>query len=476
MRPPLPARAWPSLALFLAACGSLPTGTPASTVVPPANWQGQGGRTPVAAAWWTGFGDATLDRLVDRALANNKDLLIARRRIDEARALLTAQHGAEWPAVDAGIGRQRARSISPVTGAPYLSSATQAEVDISYEVDLWGRLDALDRSAAANLAGSEAARDTLRLAVAAGTTSTYIGLRALDARLALAEQTLGSRRAAIALATEREAHGYTSKLELAQAESEYRATAHAVSQLAVAVQRQEHALCLLLGEPPGAVERGAALVALAQPAAPDIQVPSRLLRQRPDIAQAEAQLVASDAQWAAARAQLLPALRLAASYGAVRSSILRNDPISIWSVGSSILAPLFHGGRLRAQADAASTRRQQALLAYEKTVLTAFGEVEDQLSTLAGLASQTRELEAQHTAVQDALRIARNRHAAGYASYLEELDAQRTLFTVEQTLVQARADLLVSQVNLYRALGGGGPAESRPGTPPGVPRSAAQNP
>jgi NodT family efflux transporter outer membrane factor (OMF) lipoprotein len=302
---------------------------------------------------------------------------------------------------------------------------------------------------------SVAARDAAALSVAAATASAYIGLRALDERLDLARRTLVSREAALSLARSRQQQGYASKLELAQAESEYRATAQAVPQLELAASRTEHALRVLLGATPGAVERGTTLSAIALPALPDAGLPSALLQRRPDVAASEAQLVASDAQLAAAKAQLLPSLRLTASFGTAGASTLHGDPFTLWGLGGSVLAPIFNGGRLRAQVEAGASRRDQALMGYEKTVLTAFAEVEDQLAALSLIERQAIELEAQRAAVQEALRIAHNRFRAGYASYLEELDAQRSLFSVEQLSVQLRADLLSAHVNLYRALGGG---------------------
>jgi NodT family efflux transporter outer membrane factor (OMF) lipoprotein len=259
----------------------------------------------------------------------------------------------------------------------------------------------------------------------------------------------------LSLARSRQQQGYASKLELAQAESEYRATAQAVPQLELAASRTEHALRVLLGATPGAVERGTPLSAIALPALPDAGLPSVLLQRRPDIAVSESQLVASDAQLAAAKAQLLPSLRLTASFGTVGASVWHGDPFTLWSLGGSVLAPIFDGGRLRAQVDASASRRDQALIGYEKTVLTAFAEVEDQLAALSYIVRQENELKAQRSALQEALRIAHNRFRAGYSSYLEELDAQRSLFGAEQLSVQLRADLLSAHVNLYRALGGG---------------------
>jgi outer membrane protein TolC len=166
-------------------------------------------------------------------------------------------------------------------------------------------------------------------------------------------------------------------------------------------------------------------------------------------------VAASDAQLDAARAQMLPALQLSTSLARAGSSVFRGDPFSLWSLGASVLAPVFNGGRLQAQADGAASRRDEAILSYRKTVVNAFVEVEDQLAALVYLEEQGRQAEEQRVAVAEALRIARNRYREGYASYLDELDAQRNLFSAEQTVAQLRADVLTAHVNLYRALGGG---------------------
>jgi outer membrane protein, multidrug efflux system len=442
------------LAAALQGCATK-TDPVAPTVEPPAAWLGLSGEASVPADWWTAFGDPVLTGCVQQALAHNSDLRLASARVAEARAITAATHGAELPSLDFGAAAQRSQSIFVVTGKPYLSTVWQEQFQAAYEVDLWGRVKALGDAADASLLASVAARDAAALSVAAAAASSYIGLRALDERLDLARRTLVSREAALSLARSRQQHGYASKLELAQAESEFRATAQAVPQLELAASRAEHALRVLQGATPGAVERGTTLSAIVLPALPDAGLPSALLRRRPDIAASESQLVASDAQLAAAKAQLLPSLRLTAAFGTAGADVLHGDPFTLWSLGGSVLAPIFNGGRLRAQVEASTSRRDQALIGYEKTVLTAFAEVEDQLAALSLIERQATELEAQRAAVQDALRIAHNRFRAGYASYLEELDAQRSLFSVEQLSVQLRADLLTAHVNLYRALGGG---------------------
>ena len=447
-----------AILMLLQACSSPPPATPMLAAAVPEAWQGQrdaAAGASLEAGWWRAFGDPVLDRLVDQALAHNTDLRLAAARVAEARALGDVQRAAGLPTLDFGYGGNRSQSISAATGKPYLSTVSQPQFQAAYEVDLWGRIDALDRSAGAQLQASEAARDSAALSVAAATASGYVGLRALDARLQVAQQTLEARDAALKLARSRQERGYASALETQQSEAEYRATAAVLPQLQLAIHRQEHAISLLTGSAPGTVPRGLALNDLRLAPLPALGLPSELLRRRPDIANAEAQLAASDAQWAAARAQLLPSLRLSATLGSITSSALRGDPFKLWSLGGSVLAPLFEGGRLRAQVQASDARREQALAGYEKAVLTAFGEVEDQLAGVEELGRQGIEVEAQRAALQEGLRVASNRYKEGYASYLDELDAQRNLFGAQQTALQLRADQLSARINLDRALGGG---------------------
>ncbi len=450
---------WSSLAtaLLVAGCAAPPAPPPDPPALPalPAAWTSPGGDAAVEPGWWRAFGDDVLERLVRQALQRNGDLRLAAARVAEARALSQAQHGTDWPNVELAGGPQRARTISPVTGRPYDATARQWQFQAAYEIDLWGRVDAMDRAADASLAASGHARDAAALGVSSTVATAYLGLRALDARLAVARETLASREAAAGLARSRERQGYTSKLELVQAEAELRATAQAVPQLELALSRQEHALCVLLGAPPSPIERGLALTEIRLPPLPATGLPSELLRRRPDIAFAEAQVAASDAQLAAARAQLLPSLRLSGSIGQASSSILHGDPFTLWSLGGSVLAPIFEGGRLRAQVAANASRRDQALIGYEKTVLGSLAEVEDQLAGIAFLQQQATQVEAQRLALADALRIASHRYREGYASYLDLLDAQRNLFSAQQTALQLRSDLLGAEVGLYRALGGG---------------------
>lgn len=457
----------PSLALIsLLLAGCMPAVAPrpeASRVVPPAGWRtGLPLTNGADREWWSAFGDPQLALLVEQARANNADLAIAAARVREARAQERISRSLLLPTLSLSAPVAESRSVNPF-GQPTESFATQPAFQAAYEVDLFGRNAAQVEAARANAAATAAAHEAASLSVSAATAGSYIALLALDARRRLLEQTLESRAEALRIARDRASAGYTSQLELRQAEAEYRATEQQMPAIEAAIARQENALSVLVGDTPHGIQRGAAFDALALPAVPNV-LPSDLVRRRPDIAQAEHSLAATDANLRAARAQFLPQIRLSASVGAVVSSVL-NDPVSVWSAGGSILAPIFSGGRLQGQFDTATAQRDQAAFAYRRTVLTAFREVEDQLAVIDRLGAQERALLGQRAAVADALRHATNRYRAGYSPYLEQIDAQRALLSVDLALIQLRADRLTAYVALYQALGGGAGAQD-PSTSP----------
>ena len=444
--------------LLMSCAGEAPPVPPQAAVAPPATWRTSTSSTaPVSTAsieqhWWQRFGDPVLTRLVEAAISNNSDIAIAAARVREARAQERLARAQLLPSLDLAAPVTHSQSINAL-GRSAEATAAQPVFQAAYEVDLFGRIADQVEAARLGTFASQAARDAAALAVAATAASGYVTLRALDARLAIARETLASRAEALRIARSRADAGYTSQLELRQAEAEYQATAQLVPQAELAITRQENGLSVLLGVSPRAIERGVTLGQLRRPPIPDA-LPSDLLRRRPDIAQAELTLAASDATLAAARAQFLPQVRLTGSAGAVLSSSL-GDPVAIWSIGGSILAPIFEGGRLQAQVDTAAARRDQAAFSYQRTVLTAFREVEDNLAAVARLEEQRARLDAQRVALADALRHATNRYRAGYSPYLEQLDAQRNLLNVELSLVQVRADQVNTLVALYQSMGGG---------------------
>ena len=442
------------LAAALAACAGPRPGIPSSAAVAePLDWRSPAGTgDAVQDGWWHAFGDPVLDRLIERAQANNTDILTAAARVEEARAQFRLARSAELPTLDlqGGGGPQRALNAF---GIGTNQTPGQAQAVASYDLDLFGRLREATAASRASLLSTEAAGDTVKLAITGSVASGYLTLRALDQRLVVVKETLATRADALHYARRRAETGYTSQLEFQQAQAEYEQARQLVPAIELNIAQAENGLSILLGDNPRAIERGLALAAVQLPSVP-AALPSALLRQRPDILQAEQALVAADHSLDSARAAFIPTVRLSASGGALVSNLLP-DPVTIFSVGGSILAPIFEGGRLRANADAAAARRDQAAFAYRKAALTAFREVEDSLAAVQRLADQEEALVKQRDALSQAVRLASNRYRAGYSSYIEQLDAQRSLLTVELLLVQTRADRLNAAVNLYRALGGG---------------------
>jgi multidrug efflux system outer membrane protein len=443
-----------ALALALTGCiGPRPEAPAATAVAPPPAWRTAlpaGGA--IRADWWSAFGDPVLTALVAKALTNNVDLGSAAARIDEARAAARLARAQRTPSIGGQAPGTTGQTVSPL-GTPSDAIGAQPAVTISYDLDLFGRLAQASRAAEAQLLASEGARDTVRLGIASSVATGYITLRALDLRLAVARQTLAARAEGLRIARRRAETGYTSNLELRQSEAEYRATEQLVPAAELAISRQENALSLLLGDNPGPIARGLALDRLAAPPIP-AGLPADLLRRRPDIFQAEQTLVATDRSLDSARAAMLPNITLTGSAGVALSTALAN-PIGVFTIGASILSPIFDGGRLGAQEDAAIARRDQAAFAYRRAALQAFREVDDSLAGVQRSGEQAVALAGQRDALAGALRNASNRYRAGYSAYLDQLDAQRGLLSAELSLVQARADRLTAYVTLYQAMGGG---------------------
>jgi outer membrane protein, multidrug efflux system len=392
---------------------------------------------------------------VGRVLAHNTDVRLAQLRVAEFRARLAAADANRQPTLGATLAPARTRTLA-YNGVPYTANQFSAELQAAYEVDLWGRLAHASEAAAQSLAAEQASAGAAALSVAALAANGYLQLRGLDAQLELARATLDLRAQSRHLAQRQFETGYTSRLEWLQAQAEYEAAAEQVPQLERQVGEQENALSLLAGGKPGPVARGRKLDELAPPAVP-VGLPSTLLQRRPDIARAAHNVAAARAGVQAASEQLLPSLRLTAGGGLQSADFSKflHDPTYLWRAGAGLAAPLWDGGRVQAQTDAAAAQRDQALLAYEHTVRTALVEVENSLAALQRLREQSLQNDARRATAAETLRIARNRYRNGYASYLEELDAQRTLYGADVTRLQLRSRLLAASVDLYRALGGG---------------------
>lgn len=427
---------------------------PSAAVVPPTAWRDPLPPTAVQVDqdWWRLLGDPVIPRLVDRAMANNTDVLGAVARVEEAEALTRQARSARLPSLDASAatGVQQAPGQ---TGSATRSVFAQPGIAGAWNLDLFGRVRNLEGAARARYVASQADRDAARLAVISATVRGYVTLLSLAAQVEVSRNTLTSREEALRIANDRASLGYSSQFELTQAQSEYEAVAQTIPILEQSFRVQENALRRLTGDLPGPVVRGT-LAGVALPATP-AGLSSTLLRRRPDLASAEYALVAADHVLASRRAEFLPDVQLTGSAGALFSDALGWNPVTLWDVGASILAPIFAGGRLTADFDAATAQRDQAAFAYRGAVLTAFGEVEDALSGERRLREQAERVTRRRAILQRSLVLARDRYRGGYAAYIEELDAQRNLFQADLDAIAVREQQLTNLIQLWAALGGG---------------------
>ncbi|HIG8794210.1 TPA: efflux transporter outer membrane subunit [Raoultella terrigena] len=445
-----------ALGVALAGCRSADVPPAAPSLQIPAAWRADiGPASPLEGWWWRNFHDSQLNQYVEQALRYNSDVLIARERVNEYQARAYAADSSLFPSLDASLTGSRARAQSAATGLPVHSTVYKGGLTASYDVDIWGANRSAADAAEATLEAQKAAAAAADLTVATSVAAGYLTLLSLDEQLRVTRQTLKSREDAYNMAKRQFETGYTSRLELMQADSELRSTRAQIPPLAHQIAQQENALSVLIGSNPQAISRQdfAHLTPLALPS----QLPSSLLNRRPDIVQAQRQLLAADATLASSQAQLLPSINLTAT-GSMQDRTLPDlldNPLRLWSLGGSILAPLLNRQALNAQVDVSMAQRNQALYGYEKTVRGAFREVNDSLDAITRYGEQLTELQDQEAVAQETLRIAGNRYRNGYSSYLDVLDAQRTLFSTQTSVVQVKNNLLLAQVDLYRALGGG---------------------
>ena len=415
-------------------------------------------------AWQAYFADARLQALIAQALASNRDIRIAALRVEEARAAYGIQRAEQFPTIALGASGSRARVPGDlsVTGRPMTSAQYQTGLNVSaWELDFWGRVRSLKDSALQTLLASDEARRAVGVALVAQVANGYLGLRELDERVALARATVDSRAESLRIFTRRFEVGSISKLDLTQVETLLSQALSLSAQLEQARAVQAHALAQLVGGPvdltPVAELRRFDDASVLQPL--HAGLPSALLTQRPDLMAAEHQLRAAQANIGAARAAFFPTISLTAAYGTASAELsgLFDSGSGAWNFAPRLVLPIFDAGRIRANMDLAEVRRDVAVANYEKSVQGAFREVADALSNRRWLALQVDIGKTTLAAQSERARLAKLRYDNGAAPYLEVLDAQRDLLTVEQQLVQTRRALLSSQVSLYAALGGGAP-------------------
>ena len=454
-------------ALALAGCASMapPHETPALPV--PARYAAPDTDAAAVAAAGTGwrdyFNDPSLQALIEQALAHSRELRATALRVDEARALYGIQRADLLPTVGAQAGMERTRVPGDLnlTGQPVVGSQYQAGLGLaSWELDFWGRVRSL----------RDAARHAVTVSLVAQVANSYLALRELDERLALAEQSRASREESLRISTRRVEAGSDSRLHLTQMQTLLTQAQALVAQLELARAQQAHALDLLVGAPVALAPAAGRLDAQHMPRL-RAGLPSDLLAQRPDIVAAEHQLRAANAQIGAARAAFFPRIALTGSLGSASAELggLFDGGSTAWTFSPSLSLPIFNGGRLKNSLALAEVRRDLAVANYEQTVQQAFRDVSDALAGQQWLARQ-RSIAQQALAVQtERARLSQLRYDHGAAAFLDVLDAQRDLLVAQQQAVQVHRALLSSQVSLYAALGGGALAPATPPTEPHKP-------
>ena len=407
--------------------------------------------------WWDIFEDEQLRRLIRTALERNYDLRIAASRVLEARAQLGITRADQFPTVSAGAAIGDIRTGRSTFLPPFETSTGQVNLAAAWELDFWGKFRRATEAARANLLASEWAREEVVSTLVANVAGAYFQLRALDLQLEISKRTLLSRQESLRLTQILADGGSTSLLDVRQAEQLVFTASAEVPALEQQIEQQENFLSILLGQNPGDIPRGQRLTDQRQPPEVPPGLPSALLERRPDIRQAEEQLIAANAQIGVARAAYFPQIFLSGS-GGYQSSALSNlfsGPAGAWSFGASLTQPIFTGGRLRSGVRLAEARQQTAVLLYQQSIQGAFRSVSDALVAYR----KTREFRAQQEflfqSAQDAARLSRLRYTGGATGYLEVLTNETNAFTAELGLAQARLNELLALVQLYEALGGG---------------------
>lgn len=453
-----------ALLALLAGCADVPK-YQRPPVELPAAWKEGAGAAQADGRWWRVYGDATLEALVVEAQERNRDLARAAARVDEARALVAQAESAYYPAVDANFGRSRTLSSAATgllpPGVARERNNYRGTLNVSYEIDLWGRLGAAAQAARADLLATEAARDTVRIALAADVVKGYFALRALDAQVESTRRVLALREDGLRLQRRRAEGGVISDYDLRQLEAEAAATRAQLPPLERDREVQEAALAVLLGHSPRAIlEEGVARAAFqaaeSAPAAVPSGLPSELLLRRPDLVEAEQRLVAANARVAVARAAMFPSVQLTGFLGSEAQALssLFTGPAGIFQFAAAVAAPIFAGGRLEAQVGAARAREQQAVAGYEGAIQNAFREVRAALAVQRRARESYEAESARAAALSEALRLARLRYDNGLASQLDVIDAERSLLAAEIARHEALRAQRAAVADLYKALGG----------------------
>ncbi len=429
----------------------------------PQNWrfEDKEAKNLANTAWWEQFNDPVLNDLIQIALRENKDLQIAVARIGQfvgkyvtTRASLFPQFG-----VGASGGMQRATENGFVplpSGTANPNDVWQVFLNGNWEIDIWGKIRRATESARAGILSSEEGRRAVILSLVAAVASVYIDLRDADKEMEISRKTAEAYRESLRIFELRFKEGFSSSIEVNMVKAEYEQALSRISFYGKTIPQLEDTLSLLLGRNPGPIPRGKTLDQLALPDVP-AGLPSDLLEQRPDIRRAEQDLIAANAQIGVAKSLYYPAISLTGVLGFSSTDLAKlfRGPSLAWTWAVPVTTPIFTAGAIRGQVKFAEAQRQELIVRYQQVIQTAFGEVNDSLIDQSQTKDELKAIGRRTAALREYARLAQLRFDNGYTSYLEVLDANRSLFDAELTYAQTNATLFRSFVNLYKAMGGG---------------------
>jgi outer membrane protein, multidrug efflux system len=449
-----------AVALILGGC-SLGPAYRRPSVPAPAAW-----RTPAAAAmsqawpsadWWNGFHSAELTHLMAAGRAANDDLAAAIARVREADAQVRISSAPLLPSLDAGASGSRQRAISPISGTALLYNDFTAGLSAAYELDFWGENRAIRSAALASAAASHYDRETVELTVMSGIADTYFSVLALRDRLRIARADLASAEETLQGLETDEQVGTSTALDVAQQDTVVATVAASIPPLQEQERQEIDALAILIGDTPQSFDVAATSLAGISAPAVTAGVPSELLARRPDVASAEAQLIAANADIRAARAAFFPTIELTASggYQSRALSTLLEPGSRAFSLSAGLTQPIFHGGQILGEYRLSKARYDELLADYHKAVISAFGNVEDSLAGVSDTGEQLRREQIATDKARSAYQMSQAQFRAGTVNILTVLSTETSLFTAEDALAQAQLAHLETLVGLFNALGGG---------------------
>lgn len=461
-----------AVTLLLGGCWSLAPRYERPPIELPAQWAGSEDRssTAISVQWWKIYADPLLDQLVEEAFAHNANLALAVARVDEARALAGFARSELFPFADVGANRSREQSslrtnVPLPPGTERKTDSYRAGLNVTYELDLWGRLRDASSAARAELLATQAAHETVHLAVAAEVTQGYFALRAYDEQITATHRSLDTRSEALALQKLRYEAGVISEFEYRQLEAEVLAARAQLPGIERSRIQQENVLALLLGKSPRAIYAGASIEAVAPTdAAPTLPtsivppgLPSELLLRRPDLVEAEQRLIAANARVGVMRAAYFPSISLTGFYGSESAvlSDLFTGPAGTWKATAALIQPIFGFGRVSTQVDAANARQRQAVAQYQRAIQNAFREARDAIIAQTKTREQFEAEDQRVAALTQSLRLAELRYRNGITSQLEMLDAERNLLSARLNRSEALRAQRAAIADIFKSVGGG---------------------